>query len=101
MNTLEVTFVRIYLTEGEGRLADLLARLHDVEQVKGVTVFRGISGFGKSGVMHSSSLLDMSLDLPLVVEFFDSEEKVDAILAHLHGDFEPGHIVSWPATLIV
>ena len=27
--------------------------------------------------------------------------KIDAILDHLHGDFEPGHIVSWPATLIV
>ena len=71
MNKLEVVFVRIYLTEGEGRLEELLQRLHDEEQVQGVTVFRGISGFGKSGKLHSSSLLDMSLDLPLVIEFFD------------------------------
>ena len=79
----------------------LLARLHDEEKVQGVTVFRGISGFGKSGKVHSSTLMDMSLDLPLVVEFFDSPDKVDTILAHIHSDFEPGHIVSWPATLIV
>lgn len=101
MNRTDVIFVRIYLTEGEGRLADLLARLHDIEQVKGVTVFRGISGFGDSGEIHTSTLLDISLDLPLVVEFFDSAEKINAILSHLHSDFEPGHIVSWPATLVV
>jgi len=101
MNKLDVTFVRIYLTEGEGRMEGLLQRLHDEEQVQGVTVFRGISGFGKSGKMHSSSLLDMSLDLPLVIEFFDVPQKVNEILEHLRKDIEPGHIVSWSATLVV
>jgi len=101
MNKLDVTFVRIYLTEGEGRMEGLLQRLHDEEQVQGVTVFRGISGFGKSGKMHSSSLLDMSLDLPLVIEFFDVPQKVNDILEHIRKDIKPGHIVSWSATLVV
>jgi len=101
MKKLDVMFVRIYLTEGEGRMQDLLQRLHDNEKVQGVTVFRGICGFGNSGKMHSSSLLDMSLDLPLVVEFFDVPEKISAILEHIRQDIDPGHIVSWPATLIV
>ena len=101
MNKLDVTFVRIYLTEGEGRMEGLLQRLHDEEKVQGVTVFRGISGFGKSGKMHSSSLLDMSLDLPLVIEFFDVPQKVNDILEHIREDIEPGHIVSWSATLVV
>jgi len=101
MNKLDVTFVRIYLTESEGLMEYLLKRLHDEEQVQGVTVFRGISGFGKSGKLHSSSLLDMSLDLPLVMEFFDVPQKVDGILEHIRKDIEPGHIVSWPATLVV
>jgi len=101
MKKLDVVFVRIYLTEGEGRMEDLLQRLHDQEKVQGVTVFRGISGFGVSGKMHSSSLMDMSLDLPLVVEFFDVPQKVNSILEHIHGDIDPGHIVSWPATLVV
>jgi len=101
MNKLDVVFVRIYLTEGEGRMEELLQRLHDEEQVQGVTVFRGISGFGKSGKRHSSSLLDMSLDLPLVIEFFDVPQKVDNILEHIRSTIEPGHIVSWPGTLIV
>ena len=51
--------------------------------------------------MHSSSLLDMSLDLPLVIEFFDVPEKVSNILDHIRKDIEPGHIVSWPGTLVV
>ena len=101
MNKLDVTFVRIYLTEGEGRMEGLLQRLHDEEQVQGVTVFRGTCGFGKSGKIHSSSLLDMSLDLPLVIEFFDVPQKVNDILEHIRKDIEPGHIVSWSATLVV
>ena len=101
MTELEVTFVRIYLTEAEGRLEPLMQKLHDIEQVQGVTVFRGISGFGKSGQLHSSRLLDMSLDLPLVVEFFDTPEKVNAVLAHISSEFEPGHIIRWPAALLV
>lgn len=101
MNTMDITFVRIYLTEGEGCMAGLLKRLHDEEKVRGVTVFRGISGFGKSGEMHSSSLLELSLDLPVVIEFFDSPEKVEQILEHICTDVEPCHIVCWPATLLV
>ncbi len=101
MKKLDVIFVRIYLTEGEGRMDDLLQRLHDEEKVQGVTVFRGISGFGVSGKIHSSSLMDMSLDLPLVVEFFDVPQKVNTVLEHIREDIDPGHIVSWPATLVV
>jgi len=93
----DVTMVRVYLTEEKAHLRQLLTRLHDQEQVRGVTVFRGISGFGKSGTLHSSSLLDMSLNLPVVVEFFDRPEKVQTILEHLSAFIEPGHIVSWPA----
>jgi PII-like signaling protein len=101
MKQIDVTFVRIYLTEAEGRMEDILECLHDDKQVHGVTVFRGICGFGKSGRMHSSSLLDMSLDLPVTIEFFDEPETVQAILEYLSGKIEPGHVVSWPARLIV
>lgn len=93
----EVTMVRIYLTEANHLLKQLLERLHDQEKVRGVTVFRGISGFGKSGVMHSSSLLDLSLDLPVVIEFFDDPDKVEQILKHLKGVVSPGHVVAWSA----
>jgi len=97
MNFTDVTMVRIYLTEGDRLLDALLRRLHDEEQVMGVTVFRGTTGFGRSGKVHGQSLVDLAFDLPLVVEFFDAPERVDQLLGHLAAWFEPGHVVQWPA----
>ena len=99
MSGTDVTMVRVYLTEGDHQLKKLLAHLHDVERVSGVTAFRGIAGFGRSGKMHSSDLLDLSLDMPLVIEFFDKQQKVERVLQHLGSMVEPGHIVSWPANV--
>jgi uncharacterized protein len=101
MKTIEVIMVRVYLTEAKSHLNTLLKRLHDWERVRGVTVFRGITGFGKSGKMHSSALLEMSLDLPVVVEFFEEPQKAEEILKYLSTIIEPGHVVSWPARLLV
>ena len=97
MNWETVTFIRIYLTEADRRLEPLLIKLHDQEKVRGVTVFRAMSGFGGSGVIHTATLMDLSLDLPLAVEFFDCPEKVDTILEHLSDLLEGGHIVRWQA----
>jgi PII-like signaling protein len=99
MKSVSVTVVRIYLTEGDHQLERLLRLLHDQEKVWGVTAFRGIAGFGRSGRMHSSKLLDLSLDMPLVLEFFDRPEKVDRVLEHLNRELEPGHIVTWSANV--
>ena len=97
MKSTEVTMVRVYLTEREGHLKALLKTLHDRHQVRGVTVFRGIAGFGKTGVIHGSSLMDMALDLPLVLEFFDLPEAADEAMAWLETQVGPGCIVSWRA----
>ena len=97
MKHSDVTVVRIYLTEGEKLMKTLLVKLHDEEKVRGVTVFRGISGFGRSGVVHSAALLDLSLDLPVVIEFFDAPDKVRRIQSHLKELLPPGHVVSWSA----
>lgn len=97
MKHSDVIMVRIYLTEAEKTLKTLLAKLHDEEKVRGVTVFRGISGFGRSGKVHSSMLLDLSLDLPVVIEFFDEPAKVERILSHLKDMLPPGHVITWTA----
>jgi PII-like signaling protein len=99
MRHSDVIMVRVYLTEGEKRMKSLLTRLHDEEKVRGVTVFRGIAGFGQSGKMHSTSLLDLALDLPVVIEFFDEPAKVKRILTHLKDILPPGHVVSWHAQI--
>jgi PII-like signaling protein len=93
----QITMVRIYLTEAEGRLNKLLKYLHDESKVSGVTVLRGISGFGQSGKIHATHLVDLSLDLPVIIEFFDSPEKITQILSHLKTLVKPNHIVYWQA----
>lgn len=45
----------------------------------GVTVLRGISGFGKASKVHTSDLLELSSDLPIVVEIVDREEKIEEL----------------------
>ncbi len=97
MKESNVTMVRIYLHEAKTRMQELLEYLHDESKVQGVTVFRGITGFGSSGEVHSASLIDMSLDLPVVIEFFDEPERAKTIIHHLNSIIKPGHLVYWPA----
>jgi len=92
----KVRVVRIYCTEGEGRLRQTLRELHQAG-VRGVTVFRGITGYGSSGRLHEASLLDLSLDLPLVIEFFDRPERIEQILPQIGATLEPGHLLAWDA----
>jgi len=46
----------------------------------GATVLRGPMGFGKSSVLHTAKILRLSMDLPLVIEIVDSEEKIQSFL---------------------
>jgi uncharacterized protein len=49
-------------------------------QLGGATVLRGHVGFGHSSHIHTSKILRLSQDLPVVVEIVDSKEKIDAFL---------------------
>ena len=93
----QVTMVRLYLTEGDKLLKSIMEYLHDEVKVQGVTVLRAMTGFGATGAMHSADLLTMSLDLPLVVEFFDEPAVVDRAISVLENMLTDKHIVSWPA----
>jgi uncharacterized protein len=97
---MKVTVARIYVTEGEHIHAKIFKRLHDEERVRGVTMFRGISGFGKSGKVHSSILLDLSMDLPVVIEFFDAPDKVRQTLENLRDMITPEHVITFAADLV-
>lgn len=89
------TMVRVYLSESDHGLKPLLKCLHDELRVCGATVTRGIAGFGVSGVVHSAGLVDLSTDLPLVLEFFDRPERARAAIERIKDFVEPGHVVSW------
>jgi PII-like signaling protein len=52
-------------------------------QLAGATVLRGPLGFGQSSRLHTSKILQLSMDLPLVIEIVDSEEKINSFLPTL------------------
>jgi uncharacterized protein len=99
VSRIDALMVRVYLSESDHALKHLLACLHDELGVRGVTVVRGIEGYGASGKRHTASLIDLSFDLPLVVEFFDRPEKAVAAIARIERFVSPGHIVSWTVTV--
>jgi len=51
----------------------------------GATVLRGAMGFGASSRLHTSKILRLSADLPLVIEIVDTEKKINGFLPTLNG----------------
>lgn len=49
----------------------------------GATVLRGPMGFGKSSRLHTAKILRLSMDLPMIIEIVDGEEKINAFLPTL------------------
>ena len=99
MKTLEVIIVRIYITEKSKLLDAVLHYLYHEAHIRGASVFRAISGFGESGV-HESSLVELSLNLPLAIEFFDVPEKIESALEYLSSIVKSAHIVTWKANML-
>src|SRR5947209_842697 len=83
----EATLLRVFIGESDRwqhkplyEAVVLKAReLH----LAGATVLRGSMGFGKSSRLHTTKILRLSVDLPLVIELVDSEEKINAFLPAL------------------
>ena len=96
MKTIDVIVVKIYITEASKLLKPTLEYLKTEADIRGVSVFRAISGYGDTG-NHASSLMDLSLDLPLTIEFFDEKNKINLALEHLTKTIKPEHIVFWEA----
>lgn len=80
----EQQLVRVFVGESDrwrGRpLADALVERLRTEGFAGATVLRGISGFGAHSVMHTSHLLELSSDLPIVIEIVESPERVEELV---------------------
>lgn len=101
MNLQEVTMARIYTLEGHDQLDQALYILRDEEKITGVTIIRGIEGFGEDREVHTSSLLTLSLELPLIIEFYDEPEKVKKAIQALQSRVDFKHIVSWSAMAFI
>jgi len=80
----EKVLMRIHIGEndkhGHRPLYEVLVDLFMKEGFSGVTVLRGVAGFGPHLVYHTEKLLDLSGELPIVVEVVASQEKIDRIM---------------------
>ena len=56
------------------------------------TVLRGSEGFGANSIVHKAALLEMSTDLPVVIEIVDTEDKIKLLLPHLEAMVQEGMI---------
>ncbi len=96
MNTLKVRMVRVYLTSTKKNTDKIIQHLKTELTIRGVTLFRAIEGYGSSGE-HNATMMDILMELPLVLEFFDEEIKVNQALEYLTLLVTPKHIVYWDA----
>lgn len=93
----EKMLMRIFLGETDKykgqTMYKYIVNMLRADEIAGATVFRGIMGYGSSFLIHSASILDISEDLPIVIEAMDTREKIEAFIPKLEGIIPGGHIV--------
>ena len=67
----------------------------------GATVWKGFMGFGAHSRMHTAKILELSQDLPIVIEIVDAEEKIEAFLPVLDSLVDEGLVTVEPARIIL
>jgi len=86
--------LRVFIGESdrwEGRpLYEALVHKARELHLAGATVLRGPMGFGAHSRLHTTKILRLSDDLPMVVEIVDSREKIDELLPHIDQMVEEG-----------
>lgn len=89
MDTRPAKKLCIYLDEKEkqhGRpVYELVMELCYSAGIAGVSVFRGVAGYGGHRVVHTAKILELSSDLPVKIEIVDSPAAIDRILPEISG----------------
>jgi uncharacterized protein len=84
--------LRVFIGEadkhGHTPLYEVIVREARSRGLAGATVLRGSLGYGATSRIRSAKVLDLSTDLPLVVEIVDEESKIEGFLPVLHDLFE-------------
>lgn len=94
----ESVLVRVYLTESRAHLDRVLDLLRASDKIRGITVFRGIAGFGSTP--RPGELGTASADPPVVLEFFDRRAAVDDTVRYIRTLVSPHHVVMWPVEVM-
>jgi PII-like signaling protein len=89
--------LRIYLCEQDRRGGKPVYQeiVHKAKELglAGATVFRGLMGYGANSIIHTVKIVDLSCDLPILVEIIDSEEYVNKFLPYLDDVIKEGLII--------
>ncbi|MDD3554430.1 MAG: DUF190 domain-containing protein [Deltaproteobacteria bacterium] len=84
----------IYLDEtdrfGGKPVYEALLNLFHKKGIGGVSVFRGVAGYGGDGVFHTSKMLELSTNLPVKLEIVDAEDVINRILPDVYQMVEKG-----------
>lgn len=92
----ERTLMRIHIGESDhwrGKpMYQAIVELLRSERFSGVTVLRGIGGYGGSSVYHTEKVLRLSQDLPIIIEVVEYTDKIEQILPQLDSMVEGGLI---------
>lgn len=90
----QAVLLRIYIGESDRwkhqPLYEAIVLKARERHLAGATVLRGPMGFGKSSRLHTAKILRLSMDLPLVIEIVDSEDKIKAFLPELQEMIQGG-----------
>lgn len=83
----ERTLMRIHIGESDhcrGKpLYQAIVEMLRTEKFSGVTVLRGVGGYGSSSIYHTDKILRLSQDLPIVIEVVEYNERIEQILPRL------------------
>lgn len=94
----EQFLVRIFLGESDkwhySPLARAILERLRAEGFAGATVVHGVAGFGASSVVHTASLIELSADLPVVIEVVDDQAHIDRLLPILDEMITGGALVT-------
>ena len=100
----EAVLLRIFLGEDDragGRpLYEALVLKAREMGMAGATVLRGPMGFGHATRLHTAKILQLSTDLPMIVEIVDSQENIDAFLGAIEPIIGSGLVTLEKATVI-
>ena len=101
----DAILLRIFIGESDKYegipLSRYLVELFKKEGMAGATVLRGISGYGKSSKLHTTSILRLSDDLPIVIEVVDRKENIERIKPILDDVIEEGLITEEDVKIIL
>jgi len=100
----DAILLRIFISESdkfEGKpLSKYLIEFFKQEGLAGATALRGVSGFGKTSKLHTTSILRLSDDLPIVIEVVDRKENIERVKPRLGEIIEEGLITEEEVKII-